>query len=358
LGSSSSLFHRLLNGRREAKVFYILSGEHPSLPRAEVKALLEACETSWRWAGEGLFHIRVEAPLRSCIEVANRAAMTMECCLELAASLAQLDEAVEAARSLDWSWLKGLSFAVRVDRKSARPSTPSSVELERAIGAVVKRRCPEARVDLKGPDVVIRGFIEGELLLLGVRLVKVDRGGFEERRPRRRPFFHPSALEPKLARLFVNLARARSGDVLLDPFAGTGSILIEASLLGCLPIGFDLDLRMAKGALRNLRSMELDAYVALGDARQIAIREVDCIATDPPYGRASSTHGLGCVELLEDFFTSALDVLARGGHICLAVPSWVEAEELASRAELSVVEQHGLRVHRSLTRKVLVLRRG
>ena len=49
------------------------------------------------------------------------------------------------------------------------------------------------------------------------------------RRPRARPFFHPAAIFPKLSRALVNLSRVGAGEVFLDPFCGTGSLLLEAT---------------------------------------------------------------------------------------------------------------------------------
>jgi len=306
---------------------------------------------------EGASFIRVEAPLEHCAEATRRAAMVIECCQELAACRAELEEALEAAKSLDWSWLGRRSFAVRVEKKGAGPWAFSSMELERAVGAVVGRAWPEARVDLRAPDVVVRVLVAGDRLLIGACLVKAERGKFEERRPRRRPFFHPSALEAKLARLYVNLARAKPGDTLLDPFSGTGGILVEAFMVGCFPLGIDVDPTMAAGAKENVRAFKGCAGLVVGDARRPPVHRVDCIATDPPYGKASSTHGLNAAELMASFLPAAAEVLAKGGHMCFAVPSWVEVEELASSAGYSLVERHELRVHGSLTRVIVVLRR-
>jgi tRNA (guanine10-N2)-dimethyltransferase len=354
LASSSS---PCLEGSKPSRAFFILSGEHASLPRAEVKALLEAQGGAWRVLEEGASFIRVEAPLKHCVEAARRAAMVNECCQELAACRAELEEALEAVRSLDWSWLGRRSFAVRVEKKGAGPWAFSSMELERAVGAAIGRAWPEAKVDLKLPDVMVRVLAVEGRMLIGIRLVKAERRRFEERRPRRRPFFHPSALEAKLARLYVNLARAKPGDALLDPFSGTGGILVEAFMVGCFPLGIDVDPTMAAGAKENVKAFKGCAGLIVGDARKPPVHRVDCIATDPPYGKASSTHGLSAAELMASFLPAAAEVLPKGGHLCLAVPSWVEVEELASSAGFSLVERHELRVHGSLTRVIAVLKR-
>ncbi|MEM4699517.1 MAG: THUMP domain-containing protein [Candidatus Nezhaarchaeales archaeon] len=343
-----------------ARAFFILSGEHQSIPAAEVRAILEAelgAEgEAWRLVDEGPYYVVVEAPLRACVRLVDRASMVMEGCLELASSIANVEEASKAARDLDWSWLDGASFAVRVVSKGRERGAASSPELERAIGAVIKESCPSAKVSLKAPSKVIRGLVVGRRLLIGVKVAEARRGRFEERRPKKRPFFHPSALEPKLSRLYVNLSRARGGDVLLDPFSGTGGILIEASLIGCTPLGVDLDPAMARGALINAKAFGVQAHTVLGDARRLPVRSADCIATDLPYGRASSTHGLRRSELLEGFLASAAEVLKRGRYMCLGSSSEIDVEGPSLRAGFEVVERHDIRVHRSLVRRIVVLR--
>ena len=65
---------------------------------------------------------------------------------------------------------------------------------------------------------------------------------FVARVPKNKPKRHPAMLKPKLARLLVNLTGAKKQ--LLDPFCGTGSILIEAGVLGLKPLGSDIDPKM------------------------------------------------------------------------------------------------------------------
>ena len=336
----------------------VLSGEHETLPCAEVRAIAEAEGFRVEVLEERRFVMRVVAPLEMYARLAERASMVMACYRELFRCPAELDEVARAAREVDWSFLSGRSFAVRVERKGPMRAGASSVELEALIGGVAVRAAREAKVDLRSPQVVVGGVVVDGVLYLGERLVEVDRGSFDERRPKRRPYFHPSALDPKLARLFVNLARARRGDLLLDPFVGTGSILMEASMIGCTPIGVDVDDEMVKGCLANIRHFTPTALGAVrGDARRPPLRRVDCIATDPPYGRAASTGGEELGELLGESLSSLVDLLPRGRHICLATPSQLDVASIAEGAGLKLVEEHLMRVHRSLVRRIAVLRR-
>ena len=77
-----------------------------------------------------------------------------------------------------------------------------------------------------------------------------------ERRATQRPFFKPVSLEPRLARLAVNLACGPlTAGACLDPMTGTGGFTIEAILSGRSAIGIDLDEEMIQGAKRILNGL-------------------------------------------------------------------------------------------------------
>jgi tRNA (guanine10-N2)-dimethyltransferase len=176
------------------------------------------------------------------------------------------------------------------------------------------------------------------------------------RRPRKRPVFHPATMPPKIARCMVNLARAVPGALFADPFCGVGGILIEASVVGCRVLGVDASRRMLRGARRNLRYFKLNAQGFLNaDARHLPLHELEAVATDPPYGRDSSTMGAGVRGLVHDFLSGAKDSLKKGAHVCISSPKEVELEDYARDAGFTLREKHFVRIHRSLTRQFVVL---
>ncbi|EZG65667.1 putative methyltransferase, partial [Gregarina niphandrodes] len=63
----------------------------------------------------------------------------------------------------------------------------------------------------------------------------------------RRPILGPTTLDTDASFIMCNLAEVKAGDVVLDPFCGTGSILIAASRLGAVCFGSDLDKRVVRG---------------------------------------------------------------------------------------------------------------
>ena len=46
---------------------------------------------------------------------------------------------------------------------------------------------------------------------------------------------------PQLARSLLNIAGVKAGDHVLDPMCGSGTTLIETSLLGCAAFGVDMN---------------------------------------------------------------------------------------------------------------------
>jgi tRNA (guanine10-N2)-dimethyltransferase len=85
--------------------------------------------------------------------------------------------------------------------------------------------------------------------------------------------------------------------------------------------------------------------------------EVDAVVTDPPFGVQASTGGLRLEDLLSESLPAISRVLKRKGMACLGVPSGISLEELAKDSGLNTVEVHEQYVHKSLTRKIYVLKK-
>jgi len=342
------------------RLFFLLSGEHPTLPFSELKAILEAGGIKHKIVGKLRQIIRIETEAKSVKSIVHRAAMTRVCNIELAYCNATAEEIFEKVRSasLEEFLGKGETFVVRVRRIGE--SSPQLVgnELERKLGEVLLRRVTGARVRLVNQDKTFFGVLTDTKFIFGLRLAEIVPKPFVERRPRKRPFFHPSSMPSKLARCMVNLAQPKAGELVLDPFCGTGSLLIEAGLIGCRVVGFDAQRRMVRGSLRNLvhYGVQPDGVV-VADAKNLPITNVDCIVTDPPYGRSATTLGQETRQIVRDFLSNADDHIKKGGRICMASPRSVRVGKLGEELGFKRVESHFVYVHRSLTREIVVLER-
>lgn len=335
-----------------------VSGWHPTLPRSEVKAVLEAEGIAYRLIEEQRMLLRLRAGVEAMEVLKRRCSYVRRLALELTSCEADVEKVKKEVYrlSLPSYFEKGRSFKVLVERLD--PSMKGmSKPIEEIVGEAVKRR--GFKVNLKNPEYTIVGFLVSGKLYLGIQLgVLRFTELFLDRMPSKRPILHPSTLQPDIARCLVNLSRAKPGDLLLDAFCGIGGILIEASLLGCRVVGLDTDRMMLSRARINLKAYGLSFEALIrGDARRIPLRGVDRIVSDPPYGKASSTRGVNPVKLLEEFLHEAYGAIRPGGYLCFMAPIEFQASRLIEETGFILVESHRQRVHGSLTREIFVCRR-
>jgi len=339
-----------------ANLFFLLSGEHPTLPVAEVQAILKAESISYRITEKLTQVLRLEAE-SNCIEsIFLRSALTRVCCQEIFNCEPKKSEILNNINSdVMKHFVNNESFVVRVRRIEGASPELERVELEGEIGGQILERVNTSRVNLSNPQKTFFGILTDNRFIFGLRIAEIKPKPFSERRPRQRPFFHPTAMQAKLARVMVNLAQPKKGDLLLDPFCGTGGILAEAGLVGCRIVGFDAKPHMLRGGLKNLKYFKIKPEgLVIADARYPPITKVNCIATDPPYGRSASTLGTCTRLIIEDFLDRASDILVKGAKICMASPETIKIGETAEVAGFRHLESHFVYVHGSLTREIVV----
>lgn len=351
------LFARLLDMDAPTKVFVVLSGEHPTLPMAEMKAILDANHIAFKVTESFYKLVEIEADLRAVKKIANRGAFIDEVGSEIVHSGVSIPEIDDAVKSSDLQRHIGPdeSFSIRVHRFGGVSKETSRVKLEGHLGWLIGR-LTGAKVDLESPQHMFRGLLAGPYFHLG--LVEHTRPAdfVGSRRPRKRPAFHPSTMTPKLARSMVNLSGAVDGTIFLDPFCGVGGILLEASLLGCDVVGTDALKRMVRGSRRNLKHFGTNSLGLIrGDARRIPIRNVEAIATDPPYGTGATTLKSTTRTILQDFLPEARSSLTDDARLVVASPKGTRTPEIAETSGFRVIDSHDVYVHRRLTREILVL---
>jgi len=340
----------------------LLSGENPTMPASEAMAILEAEGYPYSVVELMTQVLRLEAAVDSVNVVPVRSAYTRFCALELFVSNADYTDIIKVAEEIDFkSVLKsGESFVVRINRvKTFADQTINTMELEIKLGQQILKSVPEAKVNLKQPDKIFIGIITDEKLVFGLKLTEISSKTFSERRPRKKPFFHPSAMPAKLARCMINFAHAKAEKTLLDPFCGTGSTLIEAAYIGCDIFGVDAAKRMVLGCRKNLRFFNINADgLFLADARKLPFFKVDCIVTDPPYGRSASTLKSTTRELVHEVLLSAYSLLPIGHRICIASPKTLNIRAIGVSIGFKHVESHFAYVHRTLTREIAVFEKS
>jgi 23S rRNA G2445 N2-methylase RlmL len=212
----------------------------------------------------------------------------------------------------------------------------------------------DANVDLLNPEYELT-LVRDEDDYLAVTCPGTMMQGWSHRRPRGRAFFHPAAIFPKLSRALVNMTGCREGDLFLDPFAGTGSLPIEARIVGARVAALDQAEVMARGGLANMKHFGQEWLCSMrADSALLPLVKVDAVATDIPYGRASSTWGRKPGEILERFLPSVAAAMRTGSRLVLMHQKEVQVE---GGQEFDLLEEHDLQVHKLLTRTISILRR-
>ncbi|MBU0497383.1 MAG: methyltransferase domain-containing protein [Candidatus Thermoplasmatota archaeon] len=206
-------------------------------------------------------------------------------------------------------------------------------------------------VNLIAPDIEIRLIVTDDGWYVGRKIADIPRNTFEQRRVHHRPYFSPISLHPKLARTLVNISQISENQTLLDPFCGTGGILLEAGMIGANLIGNDIEEKMIKGCSETLTHFNITQFTLYNmdiGSLPTVVAPVDAIVTDLPYGKSTTTKGEELMELYTRAFASFYHLIKPHGMI-IAGGSLPEIGHIAEqRFTLDVV--YTLRVHRSLTR--------
>ena len=341
------------------ELFCIQSQEHPELPLAELKAVME-CENidaTIDVVAEGLVILK-DIPDERIDQyhetLTKRLGYTHEVHqLIMKSSPERLSEDIP---SINWKDYISETFAVRVKRLNSQIDT---VATERKAGALILDNCNDIKVKLREPNSLVRMVASKNDIYIAVEKFKLNKKHFVESKPHKRPFFYPGSMSPKLARCMVNLSRVTEGQLLLDPFCGTGGILIEAGLIGCKVVGSDIYWKMKNGAAINLDHFGITDYRTFNlDVRELKMYEkVAAVVTDPPYGISTSTGDIEGDNIFKEFFIAIYDNMRDDAYLCMASPHYVDLKPMADEVGFEIVEQHGINMHRRLTRIISVIRK-
>lgn len=134
--------------------------------------------------------------------------------------------------------------------------------------------------------------------ILGQGRATKGRGDVERYSLKKRTYLGPTSMDAELSFIMSNLGQVEKGKYVMDPFVGTGSILLSCAIRGGYCIGTDIDIRVLRG--RNERENIRSNFDQFGLPRPEIVRSdnalynrhyrrstvplYDCIITDPPYG--------------------------------------------------------------------------
>lgn len=249
-----------------------------------------------------------------------------------------LEDIYRVVRSLDFSFIKPeWSFAIRSVRVGEHDFT--SIDIGRIAGKAVIDSYLESngvrlKVNLDQPDVIIRcDLVENDFV------VGIDMTGDEGLHKRGyRVYEHPAPLNPCIASALIYISGWSHEYTLLDPFCGSGTILVEAGMIAKnIPIckfrkefsflkffdeipdyeekevdlklfGVERFIKHIEGAKKISEFTGIDIKLIQGYAEKIHeyFDSIDFVATNPPYGLR-----IGRKKIIEDLYRGFLDSLSK-----------------------------------------------
>ena len=205
-------------------------------------------------------------------------------------------------------------------------------------------------MDLEKPKTAIELLVLEKEIVAGL-LIYTNKEKFGNRKAHKRPAHHPTSMHPKLARCLVNLTGAKEGEEIVDPFCGSGGVLIEAGLMGLKPTGYDIEKKLVEKARTNLMHYKIkDFRLEKKNALKLD-RKIRYIVTDLPYGRNTNVKNLE--RLYDGFLRKARIILER--RAVIAFPDNVRYRKLILRNKLKIRNVFDWYLHKSLSKKICVI---
>jgi tRNA (guanine10-N2)-dimethyltransferase len=333
-------------------LLFELSKEHKTLPKSEIISCLKAENIPFEvdYSDEDAFIIDSDVSKNKIKTLSNRLSYTFFIDELLFSSINEINEIKKNAINKPIK-MKG-TIAIYYKNRS------QSIDSKNIIKQIGEVYTHNRRVDLTNPDIKLRVLITEKKIHVGRNVGIIDRSQFEKRKVQHRPFFSPISLHPKLARALVNSSQIKKGEKLLDPFCGTGGILIEAGLVGSQIIGCDIEKKMIEGCKITLKHYGIKDFLLInediGDIKN-HIKEVDAVVTDLPYGKSTTTKGEDVNLLYKRAFEIISKLLKKSGIAVVVSPKSNMSDFY--NYNLTFLEKHEIKMHRSLTRYICLFQK-
>ena len=148
-------------------------------------------------------------------------------------------------------------------------------------------------------------------------------------------------LPPKLAQMLVNIGTQGRVSKVYDPFCGTGTILVEAHLLGHMVEGSDLSPDMVAAAKRNMVSYDAGVQIFPHDASMPTRIDADVVVTEgylgTPFRQAATSAATDKITAdLVKLYTGMCGWL-RVKRLTLCLPVWAQVGTKALYASTRVI---------------------
>jgi len=142
-------------------------------------------------------------------------------------------------------------------------------------------------------------------LYLGRFVTASDRDAVNRYDLKKRKYISRTSMDAELSLVTANMALARSGSIVYDPFVGTGSFTVSAAHFGAQVLGSDIDGRSVRGVVDGvdirtnfIQYQTIDRLLdnLISDLTNTPLRIgrlFDSIICDPPYGIREGPKTLG-----------------------------------------------------------------
>ncbi|KAL1123034.1 hypothetical protein AAG570_002122, partial [Ranatra chinensis] len=261
-------------------------------------------------------------------KIASRS-VTVRCIVDLWASAIEMADLHRQLHSLPSEWMRPysspeVSFKIKVETFCNSQTQEEKVDKIESFNYLPLN----GPVRLKHPDLVLQ-FIEYFGLepnsipkkplhvFFGRVVAEGQRDLINKFSLKKRKFIGNTSMDPQLSLIMANQAKVKDGSLVLDPFAGTGSLLIAAAQFGGYVIGTDIDYLMIHGKSRPTRKQHRDRprhnESVLSNMQQYGLSHhyldmvvadaslplwkpslvLDAVITDPPYGIREAMERVG-----------------------------------------------------------------
>ncbi len=297
----------------------------------------------------------------------------------LGATVSGFNKKIEAFKD----WIQpNKSFNVECQREGDHDFR--SIDVAPALGKRIVQYAKSKNIDVKpdytSPDINFYTYINGDKGYFGV-----DFSGIELAKRQYKIFNHPQSLKATTAYALVKESEYELGKKMLDPFMGSGVIVIEAALHALnFPVhyydkddllftrmdffkqeyenffkayndhiikkdteiyGFDAQLRFLKATQKNAKLAGIQEYINLTktDVEWLDIKfdenKVDCIVTDPPrYSKNRNEKEL--LKIYKEFFYQAEYILKPEGNIVVLAKDYTLLEEAAKKHKFKIDKKY------------------
>lgn len=359
------------------------ANEHVDFRLAEIQAIMELYKIKAKWLEKPSSkpYWLVELPNENdAIRIASRS-VTMRYIIELWGGATSMEDLHTELKSMPESKIlqyceEHLSFKVKVECYGNSQTAAEKVEKIDTFNYLPLK----GKVKLKNPDVTFNlieywGMEPNNLpskpynVFFGRLIAHGQRDLITELSLKTRKFIGNTSMNSQLSLIMANQAKVQPGDLVFDPFVGSGSLLVAAAYYGAYVLGSDIDYLMLHGKTKQSRKQTRDkprvdesifenmkqykcqsryVDVVVADAALPPWRSslvLDAIITDMPYGIRESAETIGSTKIqdgkhvvpeneihipskieydfskmLEDLFKFSLTHLKVGGRLVTWLP--------------------------------------